>query len=259
MVLFAIVLTFSIGYVAPFVSGKTNLGISADIWWIGAINTIITGFVSGIFPLILSGIISSDSIAWEFDKGTITSLPSQPATRSEVYLGKYLEKTLVAVLISIAVTASAVISASLSAGGQDYLIWFPIVVLIFSLLLLSIVAISFFIGSVAKSPGLTFGILLGIFLAIVLGTLEAIQYYGFKLFLAFVPFINTDLIMLSFSNYIQAPSGITTLPFISPGKSTQYTIATSTIVPYLVTGTIIDLVIFFFIGYFLFRRSEVKG
>lgn len=259
IIIFSVALVLTVGLVAPKTAGINNLGIKSNLWWIGSINDVVVSFVSGIFPLIISVIISADSISWEFDKGTISSLFSQPVTRTEVYVGKFLEKVFVVLLISLLVTVSAIISSTISVGGQTSLSWAPIVFLLFALLTLSMVSVSFFLGTIVKSSGLMVGLLFVFFFAFVIGTILTASYNGFNMAMTFAPFFNTALVFQALSQYVINPAGTTKIPITFSSKSSSALVSTSNLFSFVVIGLIVDLAIFLVIGYILFRRSQIKG
>jgi ABC-type transport system involved in multi-copper enzyme maturation permease subunit len=258
-------IAFAIGYAVPLAVGKSAAtsiigNFSSDAWWVTVVLAVFLAEISGLFPLLIGGFISTDSLASEFDKNTIVPLLSQPVRRLEVYAGKLLEKFLVMLAVSVALTALAIVAAEASVGGQAHFEWFPWVVLLVLGAFMEYTALAFFFGSFLRSGTMVLGILLGVFLGIVIGVGVLALKVGLQEWMNLLPIANViDLVYVG-TSYIASPSGSITLQSNMgsvEGKPNTVTLASA--MPYALAGLAINLVVPLVAGYYLFRRAEVRG
>ncbi len=258
-------MAFAIGYAVPVLVGK-SAAISAygnfagDIWWVSVVESVFIAFISGLFPLLIGGFISTDSFASEFDKNTIVPILSQPVRRLEVYSGKLLEKFFLMLTISIALTALAFVTAEASVGGQVHLDWFPWVALIALGAFMEYTSLAFFFGSFLRSGSMVLGILLAVFFGVAIGVGALALKVGLQEWMNLLPIVNViDLVYVG-TSYIVSPSGNITLQSNMVTLQSQPNIVTLvSALQYALAGLTINLVAPLVAGYFLFRRAEARG
>jgi ABC-type transport system involved in multi-copper enzyme maturation permease subunit len=252
------------GYVIPIAIGKNvasqGIGnLSTDGWWVTVIFLILNGFVAGLFPLLIGGFISTDSIASEFESNTIVPIFSQPIRRIEVYAGKLFEKFLLMLGVSVAFAGLTFIAAEVSIGGQMHLEWFPWIVLTLLGAFMEFAALAFFLGSFIRSSSMLLGILVAIFFGVIIAVgIVAIAFGQQEWMLAF-PIGNVQMLVWVVLNYIQSPSGTIVLQAnleLVHGQPSTMILASA--LNYVLGGLAINLVIPIVLGYFIFSRAEVR-
>ena len=259
ILLFAIL----IGYVVPVLVGADNLSVLSNFawpWWVVTIFLVFNEFVSGLFPLLMGGYIATESIAAEFDKGTIVPLFLQPVKRWEMYLGKFLEKALVLLGVAVLLVAVSVGAAQASVGGQQDLLFLPWIALAVLASFLEYSALAFFFGSFLKSSNLVFVILLGLLfgMSAVVGVLAL--KLGPQLWMNLMPVANVDYLLYACIGYLTAPAGSLAMMFNLAGAGgASATFAASTMLAYTLAGFAICLAVPLAAGYAIFRRAEVNG
>ena len=227
--------------------------------WDNLIIAVTNDFLSGLFPLLLGALLAVDTIAWEYDRGTILPLLSQPLTRGEIYAGKLVEKFLLLLVMSGLILILSIVTAEVEAGTQKYLVWGVAVALGFTLETMVFASLGFLLGSVIKSPGLLIVAVLGIFFGGLFGGIIFEAKYGLQMWMSYIPLFNVNLIQGTIQQYFLNPSGNTIVGYNVNGISGYSTLPTASLLFNTLLSATLGVVVFFIIGYFLFRRLEVKG
>ena len=263
IVLLILLFAILIGYVVPVVVGTNNLSVLSNFawpWWILTVFLVFNEFVSGLFPLLMGGYMAAESIAAEFDKGTIVPLLSQPIRRWEMYLGKFLEKVLVLLGVAVLLVVVSIGASEASLGGQQSLLFSPWIVLAVLASFLEYAALALFFGSFLKSSNLVFVILLGLLFGVTAGVGIVGLKVGPQLWMNLIPVANVDNLLNACIGYLNAPSGSIAMIFNLAGAgSASSTFSTSAMLAYTLAGFVISMVVPLATGYAIFRRAEVKG
>ena len=251
------------GYAVPVLVGRQGLATFSSAgwpWWELTIFLVFNGFISGLFPLLMGGFIATESIATEFDKGTIVPLLSQPLKRSDVYFGKFIEKVLILLAVAALLVVVSIVSAEASLGGQGDLLFAPWVVLAVLASFLEYTVLAFFFGSFLRSASLVFFILLGLLFGVTIGVGLLGLKLGPGLWMNLIPVANVDNLLYSVVGYLTAPSGVLAMEINLgglAGASVNFG-AASTLASTL-AGFVVSLVVPLVAGYAIFRRAEVQG
>lgn len=260
--------SFYFAYLTPIIFGKsiteerTLLGVSfgSDLWWVNTVFQVFSLFVSGLFPLLIGGVIVADSLASEFDENTITPLLSQPLRRLEVYAGKFLGKFLILLAVSILFTLLTLGFSEVSLGAQANLDMVPLVVLAELGAFLEFAAIGFFLGSLARSGSMVFGLLLGLLFGVVWAVLLIGFQFGIQEPLSLLPVSNAVFLLQVVPYYVFQPWGVMVIQGIALGAYTQQVVVTVvSAMEYVLTGLAVNLAAFLVAGYYFFRSAEVRG
>ena len=259
---------FVYAYLLPIVAGEsittglTPLGISSvsDLWWVMVVYFVFNTFVSGVFPLLIGGFVAADSLASEFDENTITPLLSQPVRKVELYAGKFVEKILLLLVVSALFTLLILAGSEASVGAQAQLYMFPLLVFAEFGAFLEFAALAFFFGSFSRSGLMVLGILIAVFLGITGTVLVLGLKFGLQESMFLVPMMNADFLINVVPYYIYQPWGVMVLQGRFNGAPTQPVVVTVTsALEYSLLGLVMIVVSALIAGYFIFRRSEVKG
>lgn len=259
---------FYFGYLLPTLAGKSvttgpsQLGVSitGDLWWVLAHNLAFNTFMSGLFPLVIGGFISADTLASEFDSGTIVPLLSQPVRRSEVYVGKLLAKVILLLGVSIAFTLLVLVGSEASIGAQSHLDMLPLLVFADFGALLEFTALAFFLGSFSRSGAMVLGILITIFFFVTAAVLVLGLQFGFQESMFFLPVANGDFLFTVIPWYVVQPWGVMVLQgnmLTAPTVPVVVTVISA--MQYVVAGLAATVAVPLAAGYYLFRRAEVRG
>lgn len=256
------------GYLLPIVAGKSittapfNEGVSVDssLWWVNSVYLVFNTFLVGIFPLLIGGFISSDSLASEFNKSTIVPLLSQPIRRIELYLGKLLEKVLLLIVVSAMFTLLVLATADVSVGAQAQLYWLPVVVFAGFGAFLEYAALAFFFGSFVRSGSMVLGILIALLL-VLSGTITVLALHtGEQESMFLLPILNAASLTHVIPYYIFQPTGDMVLKGAFMGTYTPAVSVTAiSALEYALAGLALNATIPIIAGYYIFRRKEVKG
>jgi ABC-type transport system involved in multi-copper enzyme maturation permease subunit len=261
---------FVLGYLWPVIWGKSvttaqlQLGISfgSGLWWAAAVFLAFTIFVSGLFPLLIGGFISADSLASEFDSGTIVPLFSQPVRRVEVYLGKFLAKVLLLLAVSMLFTLLVLALSEASVGAQTDLGMLPLVVLAEFGAFLEFAALTFFIGSFSRSGAMVLGVMLALFIVLPAPLLLEFKF-GTQEWMFLLPVANADFLLGHVIPwYIVQPGGVMVLQggyALGLGYAPPVAVTVVSALQYALAGLAANVVVPLVAGYYLFRRAEVKG
>lgn len=248
-----------IGVAVLYKSFFTGSGFHQGDLWDLLVQSVTNDFISGLFPLMLGVLVSADTIAWEYDRGTILPLFSQPLSRGEIYAGKLLEKTILVILLSVLFVLLSVIIAEIMAGNQQYVDWSPFVALGFALEVMVFVSLGFLFGSIIKTPGFLVVFILILFFGLLFGGIIIESRIGIPLWTAFIPLANVNLIQGTLGTYYRHPGGSITVNYNVGGVSGHSSLPVYPLLTDTVTGVILSVTAFLIIGYLIFRRMEVKG
>jgi ABC-type transport system involved in multi-copper enzyme maturation permease subunit len=260
---------FVFGYLWPVIWGKSvtkaqlQLGISfgSGLWWVAAVFLVFNAMASGLFPLLIGGLMSADSIASEFDSGTVVPLFSQPVRRVEVYLGKFLAKLLLLLAVSILFTLLVLALSEASVGAQTNLDMFPLVVLAEFGAFLEFAALTFFIGSFSRSGAMVLGVLITILFMIAAVVLVLGLQFGLRESMFFLPAANAGFLFNVIPWYIVQPGGMMVLQgyVVGAGPTVPVAVTVVSALQYVLGGLVVNVVAPLVAGFYLFRRAEVKG
>ena len=252
----------SIGYVLPVLLGVTDLptffGLSWP-WWELTVFLVFNEGISGLFPLLMGGFIATESIAAEFDKGTIVPLLSQPVRRWEVYLGKFLGKVVILLAVAVLLTAVSIGSAEASLGGQGDLLLFPVVAFVALATFIEYTSLAFFFGSFLKSSSQVFLVLLALLFGVTIGVGILGLKFGPQLWMNLIPVANVDNLLYACLAYLAAPSGSVPMIFNLAGAgSASASYSTATMLAWTLAGFVVSLAVPMAAGYVVFRKAEVR-
>jgi len=257
--LFVVVVTILIGALFRTFIHNVVYGNSGYLW--SSIVLVLTnGFIAGIFPMVLGGVISVDSMAWEIDKGTIIPLLSQPVSRSEIYFGKLMEKLFVMFLISLFMVILSVIVSTIVVGSQEYLIWVIPIATLFLLEIFVFVSFTFMLGALIKQSGFMMLMLTGIYFSILIGSVFLMLKQGFHLWMALIPLEGINNLLVSSQHFFIKPDAKLFVNYnLGPNLSGGAWVPTSGLLLYSIAGALFSIMIFTIIGYTIFSRMEIKG
>lgn len=255
---------FTFGYLVPMAargsitSTPFNPGMSG-LWWVNVVEVVFNTLTSGLFPLLIGGIIAADSLASEFDKNTIVPLLTQPITRLELYGGKFLEKILVLLFVTILFTLVVLVASEASVGAQTQLYAFPLVVFFEFGAILQYAALAFLVGVIARSGSMVLGILIGLFF-VVTGIVFLLGHqFGFQETMLLLPVANPNFLLNVIPYSVVQPSGNMVLQGTLMGAWTPpVSVTVVSAIEYVVIGLAMNLVAALAAGYYFFKKAEVK-
>lgn len=234
--------------------------VGSEYLWSEMVLVLTNEFIAGIFPMILGGIISVDSIAWEIDKGTIIPLLSQPIKKSEIYFGKITEKLLLVSAISMLLVILSIFIAIMVGGGQKYLIWAIPTALCLMLEIMVFVSFTFMLGALIKQSGFMMLILTGIYFSILIGSVFVMVKQGFHLWMTLIPLEGINNLLVSLQHFFLDPNGKMFVSYnLGPGLSGGAWFPASELLLYSFIGASISAFVFTIMGYILFSRLEIRG
>ncbi len=263
-VLFAISLSIIslliIAIAAKYLLGGNYVAENKGIMWDNILLIFTNGLVSGIFPLILGSTLTVDSIAWEFDKGTILPLLSQPVKRSEVYFGKLLEKIFVILIISFLIVLLSLLISYIIYGNQKYIFWVLVSGLLFSIETLTYVSLSFLLGSALKTSGIIIAVNLGLYFATIsISSFLAVKD-GIHLWLTLFPLSDVNFLEGSLQQYFLNPRGKTQIGMNIAGiLSKNGYLTTYSLLLAASAFVLLYVIAFSIIGYIIFNKAEIRG
>ena len=260
---------FVFGYLWPVIWGKSvtsaqlQIGVSfgSGLWWVAAVFLAFNTPASGIFPILVGGFISADSLASEFDSGTVVPLLSQPVRRVEVYLGKFLAKLLILLLVSILFTLLVIAGSEVSVGAQTHLDMFPLLVFAEFGAFLEFAALTFFIGSFSRSGAMVLGILIAVSSMIGIPVLVAELQFGFQEPMLLLPVVNAFFLLGHVIPwYIVQPSGVMVVQgyVFGAGPTLPALVSVVSALQYALAGLVVTVAVPLVAGYYRFRIAEVK-
>lgn len=232
---------------------------SQSYLWDDLVVVVTNDFLSGVFPLMVGVLVAIDSIAWEYDKGTILPLFSQPLSRGEIYTGKVVEKVLLLLTTSLVIVAMAVIVAEIVAGAQQYLVWTFAVAFGFLLETMVFASLGFLLGTIIKSPGLLLVGILVVFFGILFGGIIGDAKYGLKAWMAWIPIVNINFIQGAIQDYFLNPGGNMIINYNVGSVTGSASFPTAGILFDSLVGVTITVIAFLVFGFLMFRRMEIKG
>jgi ABC-type transport system involved in multi-copper enzyme maturation permease subunit len=214
-----------------------------------------------LFPLLIGGFISADSLASEFDSGTVVPLLAQPVRRVEVYLGKFFAKFLLLLVVSMLFTLLVLAGSEVSVGAQAHLDMFPLLVFAEFGAFLEFAALTFFIGSFSRSGAMVLGILISVFFIVTVTVLVLAVPFGEQESMFFLPVANADFLFKVIPWYIVQPWGVMVLQGYSilAGPTSPVVVTVASAFQYVIAGLVVTVVVPLVTGYYFFRRAEVKG
>jgi ABC-type transport system involved in multi-copper enzyme maturation permease subunit len=260
--------SFVYAYLLPTVAGKSyiagynpfGVNLGSDLWWVNVHSLVNFIEVSGVFPLLIGGFIAADSLASEFDHGTVVPLLSQPVGRVEIYAGKLLGKVLLLLVVSALFTLLVIVGSTISVGAQSHLDMIPLLVFAEFGAFLEYTALAFLIGSLVRSGEMVLGVLIAAFFVILVTVLVLAAHFGEQESMFFIPMVNADFLLKVIPYYVIQPWGVMVLQGYSiiAGPTLPVTVAVTSAVEYVVAGLLTNLAIAFVAGYHFFSGREAK-
>ena len=259
---------FVFAYLLPSIAGKSitesgllnGVSLGSDLWWVNVHSLVNSIEVSGVFPLLIGGFIAADSLASEFDSGTIVPLLSQPVRRAEVYAGKLLGKILLLMAISVLFTLLVVVGSEISVGVQSHLEMIPLLVFAEFGTFLEYTALAFLFGSLARSGSMVLGILVATSFLILSTMLALSLRFGEQEAMFLLPMVNVDFLLKVVPYYVFQPWGVMVLQGGFLGNYTPpVAITVVSGVEYAVAGLSANVVVALLAGYYFFKNAEVRG
>lgn len=227
--------------------------------WDNIILFITNGFVSGIFPMIIAGAVSVDSIAWEFDRNTIQPLLSQPVTRSEVYFGKFFEKFLLLTAISILLVVLSVVISEFVAGSQGHLLWVVPVAFGFLLELMLFVALAFLLGALVRQSGFMMIMVAGVYFVALISDLFLEIKEGVRLWMSLLPLTSSNMIIPAMQHFSLSPTENVYLSVNIGSMTGGAYLPVAPLLAYSVAATLLTVLALLLSGFLVFSRLEIKG
>lgn len=255
------------GYILPVINGKSITTVSynngpsvgSDLWWVTAVYLAFNYPISGVFPILIGGFISADSLGSEFDSNTIVPLLSQPVRRLEVYAGKFVEKLFLLLFVSAVFTLLVLATSEISVGAQSHLEMFPLLMSAQLGAFLDYAALAFFFGSFVRSGTMVLEILVGVFFVMLATVTALILQIGEQVWTFFLPVANADFLLHVVPYYIFQPSGTMILLGGYMGNwSPPVAVASISALEFVAAGLVVNLFVALVGGYYIFRRAEVK-
>lgn len=260
LIAIAVISSLSFSYLVPvYAKGVFQNYSGGPESWIFAISSMFVSFFIGFVALMTGGIMTTDTYAYEFDRGTILRLLSMPLSRRHIFLGKFLEKLLLCLVLSVVVVAVSFAGSYAAFGYQGYIDWVPVVTAILTLLFMSYASIGLVISTLLRQTSLAFGILFGIWiLSFVIYSLLIFKV-DFNLLFEAIPFHSGAMMPSSLYSYINNPLG--TFDFREELFGSSTTIVKVAQLRYLETvliSTLAETIGLILVAYALFRRARVR-
>ncbi|CAC11869.1 conserved hypothetical membrane protein [Thermoplasma acidophilum] len=260
MAVFGMVVFFAVCFslLIPKYANGTFFTYRPEAWdWMYTVAEEFDTIVAGLFGLITGGLLSVDSIAGEFENGTISRLYSLPINRWEIYFGKVIEKIAMFTILSlITIVLSISINTAVS-GIQSDFSWLPYFILGYVLSLTSYAAISFMFGSAIKNSSLTFTALFAAWIFSDIAYFFIVFRHGFSLIIDAMPYINfSEVLPAGFLMFLDHGGSIS-LTMQVLGSFKTYEVPASLYVASILASSIAELSLFLMLGYIVFRRGDL--
>jgi len=252
-------IAFGYSYIIPeYANGLFFYTPGGSDEWLRIAEVPFVTIVAGLLVLFTGGLMSVDTLSGEFENNTLSRLISLPVKRLHVYSGKYIEKIFIFLIFSVIFITIELLFSYILYGNQSYLQWLPLIVVSLVLMFTAYGTIGFFLGSAIRQTGLMFGILIGLwFLSLIIYGLLTFRVH-FSIYFMAVPFVNSANVPGSLFYYIINPKGILNLPLELLGKTVVNKIYSWKFVLSNVIFSLLEIIIMFFSGLIIFKRSEVK-
>src|SRR5256712_13270507 len=215
---------------------------------------------------------ASGTVARERDKGTLAALLAQPLRRSEIFLGKYFVKLLVFLAISTSIVVAMIGISTVVLGPQLYLVWAPVVILDLTMVFAFYAAYAQFLSCFFRRSRSVFSVIvLTWFLLLGLMEYAASQRVNLLPYAYFVPINSATLAFAGTRAYFANPNGtvaVSPLPGASSGGTlpllgfNPLSFGNDTTFQFAVmatTGLVLGTILFLVLGWWAFRRIQIKG
>ena len=245
-------------------------------WWeVGTF--VLVSIPPGFIAFLLGEASTSGTVARERDKGTLAALLAQPLRRSEIYLGKYFAKLPVFLGLSVGIVLGMIALSTVLLGPQLYLAWAPIVILDLTMVFAFYAAYAQFLSCFFRRPrSVFFIIVLTWFLLFGLMEFAASRHLNLLPYAYFIPINSATLALAGTRAYFANPNGtvlVSPLPGVSSlgtlgqqvgpfSPLTYLSFGTDSTFQFAVlatTGLVLGTILFLVLGWWAFRRIEIKG
>lgn len=260
LVSIAIFISVSFSYLIPkYANGAFQDYSGGPLSWMFSSSAIFTSIAIGFTAVITGGVMTTDTFAYEFDKGTMSRLFSMPVSRTSIFAGKILEKLLVCLIMGIIVVMVSYLCSISLFGAQMDATWIPAMILSVCLLFMSYASVGILLGTIVRQPSLIFGIVFGIWiLALTLYTFLAFRL-GFKLYFQAIPFLNGALLPNTIFDYVKNPGGSGNFSIGVFGNSSRSVLISNTsYLQYTLIACLLETVIILVLAALIFNRAKVK-
>ena len=204
---------YSNGLFATYPGGPESWVFSSAVMF----NSIATGFIA----VITGGIMTTDTLAYELEKGTMMRLFSMPVSSNSIFFGKLIEKVILSFAFSVIIILSSVAGSTAVFGSQKYLDWIPVIIPSLMLLFMSYASFGMLAGTLVRQPGFIVGIVIGLWVLCLMVSVLLLFKTRFNLFYEAIPFVNASEVPSSLYGFIQNPHGMFTLTASVANSSTR--------------------------------------
>jgi len=240
-------------------------------WWESG-TFLLVSVPPGFIAFLIGEASTSGTVARERDKGTLAALLAQPLRRSEIFLGKYFAKLLVFLAISTSIVVAMIGISTVVLGPQLYLVWAPVVILDLTMVFAFYAAYAQFLSCFFRRSRSVFSIIvLTWFLLFVLMEYAVTQRVNLLPYAYFVPINSATLAFAGTRAYFANPNGtvaVSPLPGASSGGTlpllgfNPLSFGNDTTFQFAVmatTGLVLGTILFLVLGWWAFRRIQIKG
>lgn len=249
---------FCYSFLIPKYADGTFFTYKPAAWdWMYTVAEEFDTIVAGLFGLITGGLLSVDSIAGEFENGTISRLYSLPLNRWEIYFGKAIEKIAVFTFLSLITVVLSISLNTAVSGGQSDFSWLPYFILGYVVSLTSYAAMSFMFGSAIRNSSLTFSALFAAWIFCDIAYFFVVFRHGFSLIIDTIPYVNfSEVLPAGFLMFLDHGGSIS-LTMQVLGSFKTYEVSAALYVASVLVSSIIELTLFLILGYAIFRRGDL--
>ena len=240
-------------------------------WWEDG-TFLLVSIPPGFVAFLVGEASASGTVARERDKGTLAALLAQPLRRSEIFLGKYFAKLLVFLAISTSIVVAMIAVSTVALGPQLYLVWAPVVILDLTMIFAFYAAYAQFLSCFFRRSRSVFSVIvLTWFLLFVLMEYAASQQMNLLPYAYFVPINSATLALAGTRAYFANPNGfvavspvpgvssVGTSPFFSFNFLSFGSDNTFHFAVMATTGLVLGTILFLVLGWWAFRRIQIKG
>jgi ABC-type transport system involved in multi-copper enzyme maturation permease subunit len=259
---------------SPGAAGSSLAWLRSAWWEVGTF--LLVSLPPGFVAFLVGEASTSGTVARERDKGTLAALLAQPLRRSEIYLGKYLAKLLAFLIISVVIVLGMILTSTIMLGPQLYLIWAPVIILDLAMIFAFYAAYAQFLSCFFRRSRAVFGVIvLTWFLLFVGMEYAASQRVNLLPYAYFIPINSATLALAGTRAYFANPSSIVqvspvpgmsligttgTTPFLGGFNFLSFgTDSTFNFAVMATAGLVLGTILFLVLGWWAFRRIEIKG
>ena len=252
-------------------AGENYLKWLRSSWWEDG-TFLLMSYPPGFVAFLVGEASASGTVARERDKGTLAALLTQPLRRSEIFLGKYFAKLLAFLAISACIVVGMIAISTVVLGPQLYLVWTPVVILDLTMVFAFYAAYAQFLSCFFRRSRSVFSVIVLTWFLLV-GVMEyaASRHVNLLPYAYFVPINSATLALAGTRAYFANPSGFVAVSPL-PGASSGATLPLIGFNPFsfgndstfqfavmATTGLVLGTILFLGLGWWAFRRIQIKG